>query len=143
MTKPQQSRRYPAEHITDLDLADDLALFAETIKDAEALLQSLEQPAKQVGLYCNEDKTEYITTSPQPTTELKSLSGTTIKRVEDFKYIGSYIMNSQKDLNTRKALAWNACNKLDKIWHSDLEKSLKLKTFHTLIEPVLLYGSGT
>ena len=35
-----RSRRYPAEHLTDLDFADDLALFAQSVKDAEALPES-------------------------------------------------------------------------------------------------------
>lgn len=34
-------------------------------------------------------------------------------------------------------------NKLHKIWCSNLPSSLKVQTFWTLIEPVLLYGSGT
>ena len=64
-TKPRQSRRYPAQHLTDLDFADDLA--SESIKDAESLLQSLEFAASQVGLYCNEGKTEFVTTYASPT----------------------------------------------------------------------------
>ena len=82
--------------------------------DAESLLQSLEESEALVGLYCNEGKTEYISSSSD-TSELKSLSGKTIKRVEDFKYLGAYIMDSRKDFRVRKALAWVACNKLEKI----------------------------
>ena len=52
-------------------------------------------------------------------------------------------MDSQKYLNIRKALAWAACNKLDKIWHSNLPSSVKVQTFQTLIEPVHTYGSDT
>ena len=142
MTKSRQSRRHPAQHLTDLDFADDLALTSESIEDAESLLQSLEFAASQVGLYCNEGKTEYITTSPNPC-ELKSLNNERIKKVEDFKYLGSYVVDPQKDFKIRKALAWDACNKLDKIWQSNLPSSLKVQTFRTLIEPVLLYGSET
>ena len=80
---PRKSRRHPAQHLTDLDFADDLTLATEAVSDAESLLQSLEESATLVGLYCNEGKTEYIRTSSD-TSELKSLSGKTIKRVEDF-----------------------------------------------------------
>ena len=34
-------------------------------------------------------------------------------------------------------------HKLDKIWQSNLPNALKVQTFRTLIEPVLLYGSET
>ena len=37
--------------------------------------------------------------------------------------------------------AWDACNKLDKVWKSDLHINLKVQTFQTLIEPIFLYGS--
>ena len=97
-----RSRRYPAEHLTDLDFADDLTLFAQLVKDAEALLQSLEQAAAQVGLFCNETKTEFISSTPE-IVELKSLSGASIKRVDDFKYLGSCIMDSRKDFRTKKS----------------------------------------
>ena len=141
-TQPRRSSRHPAQHLTDLDFADDLALIAESISDAESLLQSLEFAASQVGLYCNEGKTEFLTTSPSPS-ELKSLNNVNIKRVEDFKYLGSHIADSQKDFKIRKALAWDACNKLDTIWQSNITSSLKVQTFRTLIEPVFLYGSET
>ena len=142
MLKPRQSSRHPAQYLTDLDFADDLGFIAQSIHDAEYLLQALEQAANQVGLHCNESKMEYTSTSPDPY-DLKSLNGSSIKRVEDFKYLGSRITDSQKDFNIRKALAWDACNKLDKIWCSNLPSILKIQTFQTLIEPILLYGSET
>ena len=119
MTKRRQSRWHPVQHLTDLDFADDLAMISESIKDAESLLQSLELAASQVGLYCNEGKTEFITLS-RTSSELKSMNNSTIKMVEDFQYLGYYIMDSQRDFKIRKALAWDACNKLDSIWQSNI-----------------------
>ena len=40
-------------------------------------------------------------------------------------------------------MAWTACNKLDKIWRSDLDRIVKIKIFRAAIEPILLYGSET
>ena len=59
----------------DLDFKDDL----ESVSDTESLLQSFENAIVLVGLYC--------------LPELKSLSGTCIKSVKDFKYFGGYIMD--------------------------------------------------
>ncbi|XP_029648357.1 uncharacterized protein LOC115222315 [Octopus sinensis] len=109
-----------------------VSLFEVTLKAA----------ANQVCLYWNESKTEFITTSFK-FTELKSLSNISIKNVDDFKYLESHIADSQKNLRICKALAWNACNRLDKIWHSNLPHKLKVQTFRTLIEPVFLYESET
>ncbi|KAI8519362.1 hypothetical protein Bbelb_026190 [Branchiostoma belcheri] len=142
--QPKRSRRYPAVNLTDLDFADDLALVAQLVKDAESLLQSLEKAASYVGLYCNEAKTEFISTSTSTAPEeLKSLSGTCIKQVVDFKYLGSYIMDSDRDFTTRKAFAWETCNRLDNIWCSSVSNDLKLQVFRTIVEPILLYGAET
>ena len=138
---PRRRRRQPATHITDLDFADDIALVSDLATNAEALLHSVEDAASLVGLHCNETKTEVISSTPN--SSFRSLAGNSIKQVEDFKYLGSFVMNSEKDMKSRKALAWVACNKLNKIWHSTLANETKVYIFKTLIEPILLYGAET
>ena len=140
--RPRRSRRHPTQHLTGLDFADDLALITELVEDAEAFLQLLGKAAALIGLHCNENKTEYINTS-ENYRYLKSLSGVNLKRVEDLKYLGSWIMDSDKDFKSRKALAWVTCNKLEKRWHSTLPNDTKMYLFQCLIEPILLYGSET
>ena len=54
--------------------------------------------------------------------ELKSLGGELLKQVEDFKYVGSLIADSKRDIKVRIGLAWKALNKLDKIWKSKLKR---------------------
>ena len=56
----KRSRRYPAKTITDADYADDIAILANTHKQAETLLHSLEQAAAGIGLHVNAHKTEYM-----------------------------------------------------------------------------------
>ena len=51
--KKARSRRYPAQYITDVDYANDIALLANTPTQAESLLHSLEFAA--VGLHVNTD----------------------------------------------------------------------------------------
>ena len=45
---------------TQTDFADDLALIANSINNAQTLLNSLESAANCVGLYLNDTKTEYM-----------------------------------------------------------------------------------
>ena len=47
------SRRYPAKTITDADYADDIAILANTPKQAETQLHSLERDAAGIGLHFN------------------------------------------------------------------------------------------
>ena len=56
--KRRMSRRHPAEVITDLDFADDLALLTQEITQAQEKITRLEEEAAYVGLYCTAKKTE-------------------------------------------------------------------------------------
>ena len=63
---PRKSTRHPAQYITDLDFADDLAIPANTVENAESLLHALEDAAAYVGLYCNASKTEFTSSASDP-----------------------------------------------------------------------------
>ena len=144
--KPRTSSRHPAEYVTDTDFADDISLISSSLCDAQDLLSSLEGAANCVGLYLNESKTEYMnltTSSSISNFNMKTLNGYILKCVEDYKYLGSFISNSEKDFKARKGMAWSACNNLHKIWVSDLPTYIKINIFKTLIEPILLYGCET
>ena len=51
--KNAKCRRYPAQIITDDDYANDIALMANTLFQAESLLDSLEQVVRVIGLHVN------------------------------------------------------------------------------------------
>ena len=144
---PSKSSRHPAVHLTDADFADDLALISNSIEQAQKLLNALESAANCVGLYLNDSKTEYMhypsSNSSIDKLIIKTVNGYILKRVNDYKYLGSFASTSEKDFNARKGMAWSACNDLNKIWTSKLAPRLKLKIFRVAIEPILLYGSET
>ena len=141
---PRKSSRYPAQHLTDTDFADDIALISNSLQDAQDLLLALEEASNCVGLYLNEKKTEYINNCKlNNDVNIKTRNNKNLKCVEDYKYLGSYISSSAKDFDTRKAMAWSACNDMHKIWTSMMNNKLKTKIFKTTIEPILLYGSET
>jgi len=65
-----------------------------------------------------------------------------IETVDDFCYLGSWVAESNKFMNTRKAQAWTAMNKLSRIWKaSQISHELKLRVFRTTAEATLLHGS--
>ena len=74
---------------------------------------------------------------------IHSLLNEDIKVVNNFKYLGAWMSSSSKDFEIRKALAWQACHKLKKLWNSKLKRKLKIRTFQATIESILLYGSET
>ena len=122
--KPCRSRRVKAEKISDTDFTDDIALIADTVKEAETLMQEVERVDATVGLRMNEGKTKSITQNIEnPATKGKSLGNSTIEHVEDFT---SRIRDSS-DSDIRKGKAWGACHILQKLWNSKFRKSIKIR----------------
>ena len=138
----RQSSRHPATYLTDTDFADEIALLSNTIEDAQKLLTLVVDTARQIGLNINEEKTEYMTYNIQENNHLTANSKV-IKEVQEFKYLGSWIDDSHKDLKIRKALAWSAARKMNNIWKSHLQQKFKISLFRATVESILLYGSET
>ena len=89
---PRRSRRHPAKTITDLDYADDLATLCDTIQDAQKLMYQLETAAAEVGLHINAKKTQCMNFNQPAGGILTALNGNVIKEVEDYKYLGAWII---------------------------------------------------
>ena len=77
----------------------------------------------------------------QPVGDLVTLGGNKLKEVDHFKYLGSWIQSSEKDMNKRIGQAWSALNKMMKVWKSNLKNHLKVGFFRATVESVLLYGA--
>ena len=79
----------------------------------------------------------------QPEGDLLTLNGSKLDQVKDFMYLGSWVDSSQKDISTRIAKAWSTLSKINTIWKSPMNNSLKIQLFRSTVETVLLYGSNT
>ena len=56
---------------------------------------------------------------------IKSLSGNEINKVNDFKYLWSYISTTEKVLDIRLAKSWSALNSMNNKRKSNLKDKLK------------------
>ena len=125
--------------LKDADIAL-IALISDAVAEAQELLTRVETECKKVGLGLNGPKTKclsYNIESPQP---LYTRDGTELEYKADFKYLGSWVDDSEKDISVRKALAWKALNGMSKIWSSSMKKELKKRFFLATVESILLYG---
>ena len=93
--EPKKSRRYPAKIITYADYADVLALLSDNFNHAHETLHLLENSAAVIGLHVNATKTEYMSYNQDG--PIETLNKTTLKKVEDFVYLGSNIASTEKD----------------------------------------------
>ena len=137
---PRRSRRHPKEVLTDLDFADDIALLSDDIEQAQELLLRVETECNKVGLGLNGPKTKYLAYNTEGELQLCTRNGTVLELKDDFKYLGSLVNETIKDINVRKALAWRALNDMNKIWKSGMNPDLKKRFFIATVESILLYG---
>ena len=142
--RPARSRRVKGVKLVDADFADDIALTTDTLSEAQSLLDSLETAARSIGLMLNDDKTKFMAINiPCENGALTTSTGKSLKKVDDFKYLGAWVATTEHDFVVRKAKAWAACHKMKKIWKSDLRRDLKVRLFQATVESILLYGSET
>ena len=137
----KRNRRYPAKTITDADYADDIAILANTLNQAETLQHSLERAAAGIGLYVNAHKTEYMCYNQ--TGDISTLDGTPLKLDDKFTFLGSSVTSTEKDIDTWLTKAWRAINRLSIIWKSDLTDKMKRSFFQAAVVSILLYGCTT
>ena len=137
---PRRSRRHSKVVLADLGFADDLALLSDEIAHAQELLLTVKKECKKVGLVLNANKTKSVAYNIDEPTPLHTSDGTDLEWKDDFKYLGSWVYNSEKDISIRKAQAWRALNGMTKIWKSNMSKDLKIRLFIATIESILLYA---
>ena len=97
--------------------------------DAQSLLTAVEQEALPAGLKINRKKTEYMLVG-----DFKSDPGLTviegpISHVDDFKYLGSWVVSLRKDFEVRRAQAWQACKRVYRVWQSSVSRKMKVRFF--------------
>ena len=131
----KRSRRYPAKTITDAEYADDKVLLANTPNQAETLLHRLERAAAGIGLLVNMCFNQ--------AGDISTLEGTSLKLVDEFTYLGSSVLSTEKDIDTRLTKTWTAIDKPSVIWKSDLTDKMKRSFFQAAVVSILLYGCTT
>ena len=137
---PRRSRRHPTVSLADLDFADNISLLSNQIEQAQELLIRVERSCMKVGLGLNAKKTKFLAYNIEGNLSLRTDNGDDLERQDDFKYLGSWVDSTEKDVRIRKAQAWKSLNGMQKIWNSKMSRNLKIRLFVATIESILLYG---
>ena len=102
----ERNWRCPARAIADTDYANDITILANTPNQAKTQLHGLKQGAGGIGLHVNADKTEYICFNQRG--DISTVNGSSLKLMDKFTYLGSSVLSTENNVNTRLAKAWTA-----------------------------------
>ena len=64
-----------------------------------------------------------------------------LKTFYGFKYLGSYIQSTEKYINIRIAICWEALIEMNTVCISRLPAKMKRNFFRVTVKSVLIYGS--
>jgi len=138
-----------------LDFADDMALFADSLENAQRGLDDFTRAMGAVGLQMNTKRTKLLVTDHTAPgrhpfgTDLPTLrlNGVEIERVREFVCLGSVISangSSLPDIERRLALADKTLYRMRKImWNRALPRWIRMKVLKGFVRPVCSYGCET
>jgi len=137
--------------IKELLFADDCALVAHDVIQAQRLMDAFADSAKKFGLSINISKTEFIYQSVPANLQVCpviTVDGDDLKSVDRFCYLGATLTTdatADADVQTRIARASAAFGKFEKrLWGShDISLNVKISVYKAVILTVLLYGAET
>ena len=112
--------------------ADDIPLLSNEMSKAQDLLNSILDQCKNTGLLVNSGQTKFMALNSPP--GVKLFTDEEIKKAEGFKYLGFFIMRSEKYIKIRKTETWTALNGMSKTWKSDISRNVKARFCFATVE---------
>ena len=77
------------------------------------------------------------------TGNISTLSGSSLKLVDKFTYLGSSVSSTKTDIDMWLAKPWTAIDRLLVLWKLDLTGKIKRTFFQAAVVSILLYGCTT
>src|ERR1700761_3580759 len=119
------------KYLSHLRFADDIVLIAMDLDQAQVTLQQLNEESSKIGLKMNLSNTK-IMTNIDDDRDIK-IGDTVIERVDNYIYLGHKLKlslnNQTAEIRRRIGLGWAAFGKLNLIFKSKMNNSLKRKVF--------------
>ena len=125
--------------------ADDIVLLARNREELERKLERWRYALESRGLKISRKKTEYMTTELDGDQQATiKLGGENIKRVHEFKYLGSVMDGAgdmEKEINNRIQCGWNNWRKVSGvICDRKVPIRLKGRVHKAVVRPAMTYG---
>ena len=137
-------------NLLELQYADDCALVADSAENLQRILDEVSALYTRLGLKINVQKTDYMhyISEAQITSPNLTIDGSTLKKVECFRYLGSNISSNCRvddEINYRICQATGAYGRLvNRVFKNhNLKLETKIAVYHAVVISALLYGSET
>ncbi|BHF68262.1 hypothetical protein SprV_0301129500 [Sparganum proliferum] len=136
----------PGHRLTDLDYADDIALFASSFGNLQSMVSRTDEITTSFGLSTNAGKTEVFSSCiPDQERAPLGIDGCQLEEVDSFKYLGARLLSngqSKDDTVSRIDAARRVFSNLWKcLWiRRDLSIAIKIHVYPASVRSVLLYG---
>lgn len=133
--------------LAHLEYADDLCVFAESVPKAQSALNILERKLAEYGMGISVSKTKWMSIENAGRGETFELNGSTIEKVDSFRYLGSEICADGDQSKSVAANVRSARRCLTRLCpalkNNQISVRAKTKLVEQTIMPTLAYGLTT
>ena len=127
--------------------ADDIVICSESREQVEEKLERWRFALERRGMKVSRSKTEYMCVNEREPSGRVRLQGEEIKKVEDFKYLGSTVQGNGecgKEVKKRVQAGWNGWRKVSGVMcDRRVSAKMKGKVYKTVVRPAMLFGLET
>ncbi|KAK3524746.1 hypothetical protein QTP86_002194 [Hemibagrus guttatus] len=127
--------------------ADDIVICSESREQVEENLERWRFALERRGMKVSRSKTEYMCVNEREASGTVRLQGEEVKKVEEFKYLGSTVQSNGecgKEVKKRVQAGWNGWRK---VWgvlcDQKISARIKGKVYRTVVRPAMLYDLET
>ncbi|KAK3545481.1 hypothetical protein QTP70_007726 [Hemibagrus guttatus] len=126
---------------------DDIVICSESREQVEENLERWRFALERRGMKVSCSKTEYMCVNEREGSGTVRLQGEEVKKVQDFKYLGSTVQSNVecgKEVKKRVQAGWNGWRKVSGVL-CDRKISARIngKVYRTVVRPAMLYGLET
>ncbi|XP_051793650.1 uncharacterized protein LOC127530564 [Acanthochromis polyacanthus] len=135
------------ESLWTMMFGDDIVICSESREQVEEKLEAWRFALERRGMKVSRSKTEYLCVNERDPSGRVRLQGEEIKKVEDFKYLGSTVQSNGecgKEVKKRVQAGWNGWRKVSGVMcDRRVSAKMKGKVYKTVVRPAMLFGLET
>ncbi|KAK3524421.1 hypothetical protein QTP70_027975 [Hemibagrus guttatus] len=147
MVIDQLSEEVRQESPWTMMFADDIVICSESREQVEESLERWRFALERRGMKVSRSKTEYMCVNEREGSGTVRLQGEEVKKVQDFKYLGSTVQSNGecgKEVKKRVQAGWNGWRKVSGVLcDRKISVRIKGKVYRTVVRAAMLYGLET